>query len=154
MIWDAVTFQGIMELQIIQERQTTAGYDSMLERAFLLIVGPRLYGNNSIFQQCNAVIHNACRRKDIFLANNVIFWTSSGFPRPDHSENICGWMAREVCRNGYQFQASFQPVFCRPFLIFISTLRKRNFKVIHNDDHATDHWEVLLGILSSVYDLF
>lgn len=73
MIWDAVTFQGIMQLQVIQGRQTTAGYKSMLERAFVLIEGRRLFGNDSIFQQGNAAIHNAGRRKDIFLANNVIF---------------------------------------------------------------------------------
>uniref|UniRef100_A0A3Q0QWR4 Tc1-like transposase DDE domain-containing protein n=1 Tax=Amphilophus citrinellus TaxID=61819 RepID=A0A3Q0QWR4_AMPCI len=59
MILGAFSFNGTMELQVVQGRQTAAGYVEMLQRASLMTEGPRLCGNDWVFQQDNAAVHNA-----------------------------------------------------------------------------------------------
>ncbi len=71
MIWGAFSFNGKMELQIVQGRQTAAGYVVMLQRASLLTKGPRLCGNGSVFLQNNAAVHNNRPMKGLFQENNV-----------------------------------------------------------------------------------
>ena len=71
MIWGAFSFNGKMELQVVQGRQTATGYVDMLQRASLLTEGPRLCGNDWIFQQDNAAIHTARLTKDFFQENSV-----------------------------------------------------------------------------------
>ncbi|KAI3369248.1 hypothetical protein L3Q82_007796 [Scortum barcoo] len=69
--WGAFSFNGTMELQVVQGRQMAAGYVEMLQRASLLTEGPRLCGNDRVFQQDNAAIYNTCLTKDFFQENNV-----------------------------------------------------------------------------------
>uniref|UniRef100_A0A671Y845 Tc1-like transposase DDE domain-containing protein n=1 Tax=Sparus aurata TaxID=8175 RepID=A0A671Y845_SPAAU len=71
MIWGAFSFNGTMELQVVRGRQTAAGYVEMLQRASLMTEGPRLCGNDWVFQQDNAAVHNAHLTKDFFQRNNV-----------------------------------------------------------------------------------
>ncbi|CAB1460624.1 unnamed protein product [Pleuronectes platessa] len=71
MIWGAFSFNGTMELQVVQGRQTAAGYVEMLQRASLMTEGPRLCGNDWVFQQDNAPIHNARLTKTFFQENNI-----------------------------------------------------------------------------------
>lgn len=66
MVWGAFSFNGTMELQVVQGRQTAAGYVEMLQRASLMTEGPRLSGPDWVFQQDNAAIHNA-RPTRVFL---------------------------------------------------------------------------------------
>uniref|UniRef100_A0A3Q2ZQM3 Tc1-like transposase DDE domain-containing protein n=1 Tax=Kryptolebias marmoratus TaxID=37003 RepID=A0A3Q2ZQM3_KRYMA len=67
MIWGAFSFNGTMELQVVQELQTAAGYVEMLQQASLMTEGPRLCGNDWVFQQDNAAVHNARLAKDYFF---------------------------------------------------------------------------------------
>uniref|UniRef100_A0A3B4XWE3 Tc1-like transposase DDE domain-containing protein n=1 Tax=Seriola lalandi dorsalis TaxID=1841481 RepID=A0A3B4XWE3_SERLL len=97
MIWGAFSLNGTMELQVVQGRQTAAGYVEMLQRATFMTEGPRLCGNDWVFQQDNATIHSARLTKNFFQENNI---TLLDHPvcSPDLNpiENIWGWMAREV----------------------------------------------------------
>ncbi len=65
------SFSGKMEFQVVPGRQTAAGYVDMLQRASLLTEGPRLCGNDWVFQQDNAAVHNTRLTKDFFQENDV-----------------------------------------------------------------------------------
>ncbi|KAL0148725.1 hypothetical protein M9458_055903, partial [Cirrhinus mrigala] len=64
MIWGVLSFNGKMELQVVQGRQTAIAYVDMLQWASLLTGGPRLCGNDWVFQQDNAAVHNAYLTKE------------------------------------------------------------------------------------------
>uniref|UniRef100_A0A671TRP7 Tc1-like transposase DDE domain-containing protein n=1 Tax=Sparus aurata TaxID=8175 RepID=A0A671TRP7_SPAAU len=81
MIWGAFSFNGTMELQVVQGSQ---------------MAGPRLCGNDWVFQQDNAAVHNAHLTKDLFQRNNVTLLDHPACsPDLNPIENIWGWMARE-----------------------------------------------------------
>ncbi|CAB1458280.1 unnamed protein product [Pleuronectes platessa] len=148
MIWGAFSFNGTMELQVVQGRQTAAGYVEMLQRASLMTEGPRLCGNDWVFQQDNAPIHNARLTKTFFQENNItLFDHPACSPDLNPIENILGWMAREVYKNGLQFQtmdALREAIFTtwrniRTSLLetLASSMPKRIFEVINNNALAS-----------------
>ncbi|CAB1425483.1 unnamed protein product [Pleuronectes platessa] len=76
-----------------------------VQRASLMTEGPRLCGNDWVFQQDNAPIHNARLTKTFFQENNITLLDHPACsPDLNPIENIWGWMAREVYKNGLQFQ--------------------------------------------------
>lgn len=148
MIWGAFSFNGTMQLQVVQGRQTAAGYVEMLQQASLLAEGPRLCGEEWIFQQDNAAIHNARRTMDFFHENNVTLLDHPACsPDLNPIENIWGWLAREVYKNGRQFQTvdalrdtifttwSNVPVHLLETLA--SSMPKRIFEVINKNGGGT-----------------
>lgn len=66
MILGTISFQGRMELQIIQGRQIATGYVGLLEGSSLFIKGPRLCRNDWIFRGDKATTHNASSTKNFF----------------------------------------------------------------------------------------
>lgn len=150
MIWGAFSFNGKMELQVVQGRQMATGYVDMLQRASLLTEGPRLCGNDWVFQQDNAAIHNGRLTKDFFQENNVALLDHPACsPDLNPIENIWGWMAREVYKNGRQFQtvdALREAIFTTwsnvPSSLVgtvASSMPKRVFEVINKNGGATHY---------------
>uniref|UniRef100_A0AAX7TBM0 Tc1-like transposase DDE domain-containing protein n=1 Tax=Astatotilapia calliptera TaxID=8154 RepID=A0AAX7TBM0_ASTCA len=59
--------------------------------------GRRLCGNNWVFQQDNALVHNARRTRDYFQENNItILDHPAASPDLNPVENLWGWMARKL----------------------------------------------------------
>uniref|UniRef100_A0A3B4H8A6 Tc1-like transposase DDE domain-containing protein n=1 Tax=Pundamilia nyererei TaxID=303518 RepID=A0A3B4H8A6_9CICH len=81
MVWGAFSFSGTTELQKVQGRQTAADYVQMLQRALLMTEGPRLCGNDWVFQQDNATVHNARRAREFFQENNITLLDHPAFLR-------------------------------------------------------------------------
>uniref|UniRef100_A0A668VX69 Tc1-like transposase DDE domain-containing protein n=1 Tax=Oreochromis aureus TaxID=47969 RepID=A0A668VX69_OREAU len=90
-------------LQEVQGCQTATGYVQILQS--IPHEGPRLCGNDWVFQQDNATVHNACSTRDFFQENYI---TLLGHPVCSSDlnpvKNLWGWMAREVHKKGQQFQ--------------------------------------------------
>ena len=89
---------------MIQGRQTAAGYVSMLQKASLVTEGYRLCGEGWLFQQDNAAIH-AARRTLAFFQDSEVQLLKHPACSPDLNpiENVWGWMARDVYKNGQQY---------------------------------------------------
>ncbi|CAB1414367.1 unnamed protein product [Pleuronectes platessa] len=75
MIWGAFSFNGTMELQVVQGRQTAAGYVEMLQRASLMTEGPRLCGNDWVFSAGQRSNSQCPSDQDFFQENNITLWT-------------------------------------------------------------------------------
>uniref|UniRef100_A0AAZ1WYY9 Transposase Tc1-like domain-containing protein n=1 Tax=Oreochromis aureus TaxID=47969 RepID=A0AAZ1WYY9_OREAU len=79
MVWGAFSFNETMKLQEVQGHQTAAGYVQMLQRPSLMTEGPWLCGNDWVFQQDNATVHNPRRTRDYFQENNITLLDQKGF---------------------------------------------------------------------------
>ncbi|KAF2362922.1 Transposase Tc1-like [Trinorchestia longiramus] len=105
MVWGAFCFNGTLELQLVEDRQTSSRYVTMLERASILTECPRMCGENWIFQQDNAAIHNARHSKQFFDVNNIQLLNHPPCsPDLNPIENLWRWMFREVYKNELQFE--------------------------------------------------
>uniref|UniRef100_A0A3B5BJS6 Tc1-like transposase DDE domain-containing protein n=1 Tax=Stegastes partitus TaxID=144197 RepID=A0A3B5BJS6_9TELE len=122
----------------------------MLQRASLMTEDPRLCGNDWVFQQDNAPIHNARLTKTFFQDNNITLLDHPACsPDLNPVENIWGWMAREVCKNGHQFQTgdglreaiftTWNNIPSRLLETLVSSMPKRISEVINNNGGATQH---------------
>ena len=100
MVWGAFAYNGTMELEVIQGRQTAAGYVSMLQKASLVTEGHRLCGEGWLFQQDSAAIH-AERRTLAFFQDSEVQLLKHPACSPDLNpiENVWGWIARDVYKN-------------------------------------------------------
>uniref|UniRef100_A0A8C4EJV6 Tc1-like transposase DDE domain-containing protein n=1 Tax=Dicentrarchus labrax TaxID=13489 RepID=A0A8C4EJV6_DICLA len=77
----------------------------MSQRASLLTKGPSSVGLMMVFQQDNATVHNACLTNYFFQENKVALLDHPACsPDLNPIENVWGWMAREVYKNGCQLQ--------------------------------------------------
>ncbi|KAF2355752.1 hypothetical protein FHG87_013492 [Trinorchestia longiramus] len=144
MVWGASRFNGTLELQLVEGRQTSAGYVTMLERASILTECPRICGENWIFQQDNAAVHNARHLKQFFDVNNIQLLNHppcSPFLNP--IENLWGWMAKEVFEDGLQFETkeglrkavfdTWGKVLVDLVQKLVTSMHKRIFQVIDNN---------------------
>ena len=145
--------------------QTAAGYVQMLQLASLMTEGPRLCGNSWVFQQDNAAVHNARLTKD-FFRENIITLLDHPACSPDLNpiENIWGWMAREVYKNGHQFQTvdalreaiftTWSNVPTSLLETLASSMPKRIFEVINKNGGATHYWVLLRKVFVLVWRVF
>ena len=131
---------------MVQGRQTAAGYVQMLQRASLMTEGPRLCGNSWVCQQDNAAVHNARLTKDFFRENNITLLDHPACsPHLNPIENIWGWMAREVYKNGHHFQTvareairtTWSNVPKSVLETLASSMPKQIFEVINKNGGAT-----------------
>lgn len=122
----------------------------MLQRASLLTEGPHLCGDDWVFQQDNAAIHTARRTKEFFQNHNVALLDHPACsPDLNPIENVWGWMARDVYRNGRQFQTvnelreaiflSWSNIPAGLLETLASSMPKRIFQVINKNGDYTDY---------------
>uniref|UniRef100_A0A3Q2D5G0 Tc1-like transposase DDE domain-containing protein n=1 Tax=Cyprinodon variegatus TaxID=28743 RepID=A0A3Q2D5G0_CYPVA len=109
MIWGAFPFNGTMELQVVQGHQTDAGYVEILQRVSLMTEGPRLCGNDWIFQQDNAAVHNARLTKEFFQENNITLLDHSAWGPRCISPSVWGSLAWKMLKSpDLEYKTYFQ----------------------------------------------
>lgn len=150
MVWGAFSYRGTMKLQVVQGRQTAAGYVDMLQRSSLTTEGPRLCGDEWFFQQDNAAVHAARHTMTFFQENGVLLLRHPACsPDLNPIENVWGWMARDVYGNGKQFATVNElrdAIFTSwnnipPSLMetLISSMPRRMFEVINKNGCSTHY---------------
>uniref|UniRef100_A0A3P9MYL3 Tc1-like transposase DDE domain-containing protein n=1 Tax=Poecilia reticulata TaxID=8081 RepID=A0A3P9MYL3_POERE len=137
----------------------------MLQRASLMTEGPRLCGNDWVFQQDNAAVHNARLTKEFFQENNIALLDHPACsPDLNPIENIWGWMAREVYKNGHQFQTvdAFREAIFNTWSnvptslleTLASSMPKQLFEVINKNGGATHYRVLCFDTLISDFGVF
>jgi transposase len=104
MVWGGFSFNGTLPLAWISTRMTAGNYTDMLEIS-LIEHAEQLMGPDFIFQQDNAAIHRAKHTKKWLQDRNIVSleWPARS-PDLNPIENLWGMLAREVYKNGRQFQ--------------------------------------------------
>lgn len=149
MVWAAISFHGVVDLVVLDGRQTSSDYIELLE-VQKINFQEMFNGQRFIFQQDNAPIHTARRVKQWFLDNNVEFL---GWPAvsPDLNiiENLWGWLTRKIYADGRQFQdreelvAAIEDAFEHVPLTYVqglyNSLPTRLFEVVRNNGGPTNY---------------
>ena len=146
MVWGSFSYRGTMELQVVQGRQTAAGYVGMLQRSSLTTEGPRLCGDEWFFQQDNAAVDSACHTMTFFQENGVLVLRH---PDLNPIENVWGWMERDVYGNGKQFSTvnelrdaiftSWNNILPTLMDTLISSIPQTMFEVINKNGGSTHY---------------
>ena len=104
MVWGAFGYHGSFKLKMINGCLDGTGYKDMLKEAQLGTKGTEICGNNWVFQQDNAPIHNSGVVRGWMEANHITVMDSPALsPDLDPIENIRGYLTRKVYENGRQF---------------------------------------------------
>ena len=109
MIWEAFSSSGKLKLQFVTGRQKAADYLKMLNDLSLAQKWRRLCGEEWIFQQDNAAIHNASITKK-YLLEQKIRLLDRPVCSPDLSpiKNLWGLIVTKVYEGGRQHSAIYE----------------------------------------------
>lgn len=151
MIWGASSFNGTMALQVVQGCQTAAGYVEMLQRASLMSEGLIHAVMTRSFNRTTLQFKTLAWRRTSSRRMTLRFWIILlSSPDLNSIENIWGWMAREVYKNGRQFQTV--DAFCEAIYTtrsnvpssllekLTSDMSKLIFEAINKNDGALQYW--------------
>ncbi|CAH2100518.1 unnamed protein product [Euphydryas editha] len=103
MVWGAISYNGPIDLVVIQGRQNSRSYINLLKKEICKF-SSATDDKSFIFQHDNASIHRAHDVRQWFQQNNinVLDWPSLS-PDLNIIENVWGWLSRELYKNGKQY---------------------------------------------------
>ena len=110
MIWGAFSSPGKLQLLFFSGRQKTAAYVKMLNDLSLSQEERHLCGEEWIFNQDNASIHNASITKKYLLRQKIRLFDHPACSACINAiENLCGLIVAKVYEGGEQCSAISQP---------------------------------------------
>lgn len=149
MVWAAISFNGVIDLVILEGRQNSADYIELLEIEKINF-DEMFEGQHWIFQQDNAAIHTARCVKRWFTDHNidVLDWPALS-PDLNIIENVWGWLSRQIYAEGRQFESreeliraiedAFEQIPINYLKNLYNSLEKRLFEVVRNNGGPTKY---------------